>query len=137
MGTNQLMRWVGVLSAVVLGALVLAGAVLAATEVPKVTNLRATPATFCAKKSSGCANPGTTVRFTISTDARVRGDIRPRREYQGSFVEFVKNLHKGANAVRLNDSRLKPGRWTIRVQATNNVGSGPIAVTDVHVVKRK
>ena len=136
-GTSEAMRWVGALSAVVLGALVLASVVLAATEVPKVTNLRATPATFCAKKSSKCANPGTTVRFTISTDARVRGDIRPRFEYQGSFVEFVKNLHKGPNAVRLNDSRLKPGRWTIRVQATNNVGSGPIAVTDVRVVKRK
>jgi hypothetical protein len=129
------MRWVGALSAVILGVLVLSGAVLAATEVPTVTHLRATPSTFCAKKSSKCANPGTTVRFTISTDARVRGDIRPRREYQGSFVEFVKNLHQGANAVRLQDKRLKPGRWTIRVQATNNVGSGPIAVTDVHVVK--
>jgi hypothetical protein len=131
------MRWIGAFLGGLLGALVLSSAVLAATEVPTVTNLRATPQTFCAKKSSGCANPGTTVRFTISSNAKVRADIRPRFKNTSGYVEFVKQLPKGPNAVRLNDRRLTPGRWTIRVQATNNVGSGPIAVTDVFVVKKK
>jgi hypothetical protein len=131
------MRRVGVLLVVLaLGAVVWSSAGLAATEVPTVTHLRATPSTFCAKKSSTCAHPGTTVRFTISTNARVRADIRPRSEYVSGFVEFVKQLPAGPNSFRLNDKRLKKGRWTIRVQATNNVGSGPIALTDVHVVKR-
>jgi hypothetical protein len=107
----------------------------AATEVPKVTNLRAVPKQFCAKRTSSCQHPGTDVRFTISTNAKVRCDIRPRYENTGSFVEFVKQLKKGPNSVHIQDSRLRKGRWTIRVQATNNVGTGPIAVTDVRVVK--
>jgi len=130
------MRWVAVLAAVVLGVLVWSTAGLAATQVPTVTNLTTNPSTFCAKQSSRCRHPGTQVSFKISTNAHVRGDIRPRFEYDGSFVEFVKDLHAGTNTVRLNDNRLRPGRWTIRVQARNNVGSGAIAVTDVHVVKR-
>lgn len=121
-------RRVVVLLAVLVAGLAFAATVLAATEVPTVTNLRATPARF----RSGA---GTTVRFTVSTKAKVRADIRPRFENTSGFVEFVKKLGKGANSVRLQDSRLTPGRWTIRVQATNNVGTGPIAVTDVHVVK--
>jgi hypothetical protein len=129
------MRWIAILAAAVLAALMWTGAVRAATEVPKITNLRATPSRFCAKRSSTCAHPGTTVKFTISSRARVRCDIRPRFENVPGYVEFVKRLPRGANAVRINDSRLTKGRWTIRVQGTNNVGSGGIAVTDVHVTK--
>lgn len=119
-----------------MGALALAPAVAAApTQVPTITHLTANPARFCAKRSSTCTHPGTTVSFNVSTAAKVRGDIRPRSSYLGSFVEFVKRFPRGHNAVRLNDNRLTPGRWTIRVQATNSVGSGPIAVVDVRVVK--
>ena len=121
--------------AVIGATLAFSTAGLAATEVPKITNLRAKPARFCAKRTSTCQHPGTAVKFTVSTNAKVRCDIRPRFENDGSFVEWVKQLPRGANSVRLQDSRLRPGRWTIRVQATNNVGSGPIAVTDVRVVK--
>jgi hypothetical protein len=126
----------GIFVGVVVAVLAFAASGLAATEVPKITNLRAKPSTFCAKRTSSCTHPGTSVRFTLSTNAKVRCDIRPRSDNVGSFVEWVKKLKKGPNSVRLQDSRLHPGRWTIRVQATNNVGSGPIAVTDVHVVKR-
>jgi hypothetical protein len=129
------MRRTGIVAAVVATALLGAGVALAATHVPTVSNLRASPARFCAKPSSTCAHPGTTVKFTISTKARVRVDIRPRSENTSGFVEFVGRRPKGANSIRLNDSRLTKGRWTIRVQATNNVGSGPIALTDVRVTK--
>jgi hypothetical protein len=108
---------------------------LAATHVPTVTNLRASPARFCAKRSSTCAQPGTTVKFTISTKARVRVDIRPRFENTSGFVEFVGRRPKGANSVRLNDSRLTKGRWTLRLQGTNDVGSGGITQIDLRVVK--
>jgi len=120
---------------VVVAVLAFAAVSPAATEVPKVINLRAVPKQFCAKRTSSCQHPGTDVRFTISTNAKVRCDIRPRSENVGSFVEFVKKLKKGPNSVHIQDSRLRKGRWTIRVQATNNVGTGPIAVTDVRVVK--
>jgi hypothetical protein len=134
-GTFQTMRWVGVLVAVVLLGLVWSSAGLAATEVPTVTNLNATPSTFCAKKSSGCSHPGTRLTFKISTNATVLCDILPRFKNTYGYFEFEKKFPKGTNSVRLNDSRLKPGGWRIRVQARNNVGAGPIAIKDVRVVK--
>jgi hypothetical protein len=137
-GTFQAMRRIGIVATVVVGTMAWSSTGLAApTEVPKVTNLRAQPAPFCAKKTSRCAHPGTNVRFSISTAAKVRCDFRPRSENTFGYVEFVKQLPQGANSVRVNDKRLTPGRWTIRVQATNSVGSGPIATVDVRVVKRK
>ena len=53
----------------------------------------------------------------------------------GPLVEFVRHFSKGHHTVTLSDGRLKPDRWTLRLQATNSVGSGPITIIDVHVVK--
>jgi hypothetical protein len=129
------MRWVGVLVAVVLFGLVWSSAGLAATEVPKVTNLNARPSTFCAKRTSSCTHPGTTLTFTISTRATVLCDILPRFKNTYGYFEFEKRFPKGTSSIRLNDSRLTRGGWRIRVQARNNVGAGPIAIKDVRVVK--
>jgi hypothetical protein len=132
---------IGLLAGLVWSGGELAGGVrdarAAATQVPSVTNLRATPSKFCTRKSNRCRHPGTTVRFNVSTDAKVRGDVTPRFENVGMFVEFVKHFKRGANSIRLNDKRMTPGRWTLRLQATNNVGSGGIAETDLIVVKRR
>ena len=112
------------------------GAGLAAeTKVPTVTHLKASPAKFCAKQTWSCRHDGTHLRFNLSTDAKVRGDIRERASFTSSLVEFVKKLHKGKNDVYLHDKRLHPGKWTIRLQGTNRVGSGGIATVDVRVVK--
>jgi hypothetical protein len=35
----------------------------------------------------------------------------------------------------MNDSRFTKGRWTLKVQGLNAVGSGTIANTDFHVFK--
>jgi hypothetical protein len=126
--------------AVLLSGLVWAATGLAAEspndQVPKITNVKASPATFCAKKTAGCKNPGTTISFTLSTGATVRGDIRRRSIYRAPYVEFSKSFHQGANTIRLQDSRLVPDRWTLRLQGKNHVGSGGITLVDVRVVKR-
>jgi len=111
----------------------LAGA--ADTNVPEVTGLKANPSRFCAKRTSTCHHVGTKVSFTVSTAARVRADIRPRSRNLASFVEFVRHFSKGHHTVTMKDGRLSPDRWTLRLQATNTVGSGPITIIDVHVVK--
>jgi hypothetical protein len=131
------MRWVGIPVAVGLSGLVWAGAGLAADQpVPSITNLKATPSKFCAKPTAGCRHPGTEISFTVSSAARVRGDIRPRSVYRAPFVEFVKNFKKGANSIYMKDTRLTPDRWTLRLQGTNTTGSGNITLLDVRVVKR-
>src|SRR5437763_1961033 len=78
----------GALTFAIAGATVAFGGT-AADEVPAITHLAASPSKFCAKKSRSCTHPGTTLRFTLSTGARVRADIRPRSRYVGSYVEFV------------------------------------------------
>ncbi|HKP91641.1 MAG TPA: hypothetical protein VJT75_16865 [Thermoleophilaceae bacterium] len=129
-------RWAAVPLIAVAAVLVWAAiGVAAESNVPTVSSLHANPNTFCAKRSDTCANPGTTLRFTVDTAAKVRGVIRPRFENTGNLVLFVKQFPKGVNRVRINDSRLRPGTWVIRLQATNSVGTGGVAVLHVKVVK--
>jgi hypothetical protein len=130
------MRRAGVPLAVLAAGLVLSSSGLAEDTVPEVTGLTATPNTFCAKATARCRHPGTTVHFTVSSAAKVLGDLRPRAVNRGPLVEFSKRFPAGRNSIHVSDSRLTPGRWTLRLQGFNHVGGGPITIIDVHVVKR-
>ena len=105
------------------------------TVVPKLSHVSAKPTRFCARKTSTCRHARTKVSFTVSTNARVVGDMRPRSRFVGSLIEFRRNFKRGPNSVYIHDTRLTPDRWTIRLQATNTVGGGPIKLIDVRVVK--
>ena len=128
-------RWLPAPVVAAVALLAVAAAAFAATNVPTVSDLHARPNTFCAKKSDACSSPGTTLRFTVDSAAKVRGVIRPRFENTGNLVLFVQRFPKGVNRIRINDSRLRPGTWVIRLQGTNEVGSGGVAVLHVKVVK--
>jgi hypothetical protein len=135
MGRARTRRWFAVPLVAIATALAWTATGLAVTNVPAITHLGASPNRFCAKKTDRCKHPGTTIRFTLSTAAKVRGDIRPRHQNVGAFVEFVKQFPKGKNTVRLSDRRLTGGRWTLRLQGTNSVGTGNISLLNVQVVK--
>jgi hypothetical protein len=116
-------------------ALTAVGAHAAGQNTATITKLSATPKRFCVKRSDRCPHPGTTIRFTLSTPAKVYGDIRPRKEALASYVEFARKFPAGANSVRITDRRLTPDRWTLKLQPVNSVGaSGPTSI-DVRVVK--
>ncbi len=116
--------------------LAFAGAGLAATDnVPTVSHLTASPDRFCVKHSRRCRRPGTRLSFRVSTAAKVRGDIRPRNANLAPYPEFDRSFPRGENSVHFNDRRLYRGRWTFRIQGMNRVGSGGIALVDVHVVR--
>ena|SRR5437763_16526204 len=126
-------RRVALVVAIALALAVIAVARAAPTQVPETTNLKAHPSTFCVR---GCTNPGTKITFEISTGAKVNADIRPRSSNLASYVEFHrKHFPAGKNSFRLADTRLSPGRWTLKLQAINSVGAGTTAITTVHVVK--
>ncbi|MFL5782879.1 MAG: hypothetical protein ACJ760_16295 [Thermoleophilaceae bacterium] len=128
-------NWIAAPVGALVTALALVATALAASNVPTVKDLHANPNRFCAKRSDGCSHPGTTIRFTVDTAAKVRGVIRPRFEPTGNLVEFNKQFPAGTNHVRVNDTRLRPGTWVLRLQGTNAVGTGGVAVLHVHVVK--
>ena len=112
-----------------------AGSGAAATQVPKITNLTVTPARFCVQQSSSCSSTGTTVRFNISSKAFVRGNMWPRFRNEAGFRVLRRQFHVGTNSFQLSDTRLTPGKWTLKLQGRNNVGSGTTANIDVRVVK--
>jgi hypothetical protein len=111
------------------------GAYAADQDVAKLTNLTATPNHFCAKKSSSCAHPGTTIHFRLSTPAKVYADIRPRKTNLQGYTEFARRFPAGPNSARINDRRLTPGRWTLKLQPVNSVGANGPTTLDVRVVK--
>ena len=125
------------LAGVAASVAVTAVAATAADEnVPKFSNLSAKPARFCAKSSDKCARTGTTIRFTISTAAKVTGDIRPRKSNIYGYTEFrQRKFPAGANSVRLNDNRLTTGRWTFRLLGLNSVGMSGPALVDLRVIR--
>jgi hypothetical protein len=129
---NRFCRRIVLGSAVTALMLFAALASAAPTQVPEVSNLTAQPARFCAKS---CSNPGTTLHFKISTAATVTANMWPRSRNIAGYFEFRRHFHAGANSTRLTDNRLTPGRWTVKLQGVNAVGSGTTAITDVRVVK--
>ena len=128
---------------ITLGALVAAVATTAvvahaADNVPAFSNVSARPAKFCAKSSSSCSTTGTTIRFTLSTPAKVIADIRPRtgkRRNDWGYREFTRRFPAGRNSVHVNDTRLTTGRWTFRLQGVNSVGASGPTVINVRVIK--
>jgi hypothetical protein len=112
-----------------------AAVAFAASDTARLTNLTATPKRFCAKRSDTCARPGTTLRFRLSTPAKVVADIRPRSSNILGYTEFNRRFPAGPNSVRVNDSRLTPGRWTFKLQAINSVGASGPTILDVRVIK--
>ena len=128
--------WTTTVGAALAVALAWSASGLAAENVPVSSDAAAHPNQFCVGKSSDCSHPGTRFSFRISTPAKVRIDARPRSgQYRYGFVELVRHFSAGAHSVRINDTRMKPGRWEIRVQGTNSVGHGTLARVVVRVVK--
>ena len=107
----------------------------AAENVISPTNVTASPKRFCARASDSCGGTGTTIRFRLATPAKVRAHIRPRRNLKGGYPVANRRFPAGANSFRINDRRLTKGRWTVNIQAVNDVGAGGPATIDVFVIK--
>jgi hypothetical protein len=120
----------------VAGLLAVAAAGAHAADQPaKITKTSATPKRFCVKKSNTCKHPGTTIRFTLSTPAKVYGDARSRKSNCCGFVAFARKFPAGANSIRLNDGRLTTGHWTLKLMAVNSVVASSPANIELQVVK--
>jgi hypothetical protein len=107
----------------------------AQTTVPELEILSASPSRFCVKQSSTCGQTGTTVRFKLSRAAFVRGNVWPRFRNAAGYRVLRRQFNAGTNTFRLSDARMTPGRWTLKLQGRNNVGSGTTDNIDVRVVK--
>jgi hypothetical protein len=122
-------------SAVGLLAVTAVCAYAAGGNVATLSKLSATPKRFCVKRSDRCPHPGTTIHFTLSTPAKVYGDMHPRSSNIGGYVVLARKFPAGANTARIADRRLTPDRWTLKLQPVNSVGASGPTTLDVRVVK--
>lgn len=101
---------------------------------PKVSNLRTNPSKFCTNKTKNCHKRGTRVRFTLSEAAKVRADAVRKGH---SRKAFEKQLGSGKQTVKFSGHGLKPGRYTLKVRATDASGNTSKTYTTKFRVKKK
>jgi plastocyanin len=104
---------------------------------PKITAVSANPASFCTNKSQTCTKRGTTVKLTLSEAASVKGSVKPAGTKKPFVQVFKKQLGKGKRSVAYSGSGLKPGKYVLRLGATDAAGNHSKPVTIAVTVKNK
>ena len=90
---------------------------------PTISGLKAQPGTLCTKQTSTCKHPGTHVKFTLSEDAGVKAAVKPDGTKKPFTQVFTAKGHKGKNDVKWGAKGLKPGKYVLRLQATDLNGN--------------
>jgi plastocyanin len=102
------------------------------TTAPAITGVKAKGGQTCSGRARHCKPRPTTIRFTLSEDARVR-IVAPGRK--GATV--TRAAHSGTNTVKLSARRLPPGRYRLRLSATDAAGNGSPTLHARVTVKRR
>jgi plastocyanin len=106
------------------------------TTPPAISALEAKPAKFCTNKSQTCTKRGTHIAFTLSEAARVTADRRAKGS--NGFVRiFTKQLPAGQRSVKFSGKGLKPGKYVLRLIATDAAGNASKPATAGFTVKKK
>ena len=103
---------------------------------PKISGLKAKPGTLCTKKTSNCKHPGTHINFTLSEDATVRGAVKPDGSKKKFAQVFKRSGHKGKNSFKWGAKGLKPGKYVLRLQATDANGNKSSPKTTKFTVRK-
>jgi plastocyanin len=100
------------------------------TTVPGITGLKATGGLKCKPRTKKCRGRPTTVRFNLSEDAQVKIEAagRTRATLAG---------HTGANAAKLSTKKLPPGKYTLKLTATDAAGNASKPAQTKVTVKRR
>ena len=88
---------------------------------PSLTRLSASPARFCVP-GRRCRHAGTRFRFRLSEASRVRGSIATVRRPGRRLRRLSARLGAGTRSIRFRGRGLSPGRYLVRLQATDDGG---------------
>ena len=98
------------------------------TTAPKLSKVSATGGRKCKKGQKKCKGRPTTLRFNLSEAATVKVKA-PKHP----AANTTRAGHAGSNAIKFSTSKLPPGKWTLKVTATDSVGNTspvkPVIVT--------
>jgi plastocyanin len=88
------------------------------TTAPAITGASATGGRKCKPGAKHCKAKPTTVRFTLSEDARVKLTV-PKHP----AANVTRAFKAGARSVKLSVKKLPPGKYTVKLSATDAAGN--------------
>ena len=101
------------------------------TTPPALSKVSATGGRKCKKGQKKCKGRPTTLRFNLSEAATVKVKA-PKHP----AANTTRAGHAGSNAIKFSTSKLPPGKWTLKVTATDSVGNtSPVKPVTVTVKK--
>jgi plastocyanin len=101
------------------------------TTAPAISKLSATPGRKCKKGQKHCKGRPTALHLKLSEAATVKVTV-PKR----ASANVTRAGHKGSNTINFSTSKLPPGKWTLKVSATDAAGNtSPVKPVTVTVKK--
>ena len=99
------------------------------TTAPKLTGLKASGGRKCKKGAKKCKPRPTVLRFKLSEAAKVKVRVAKHKA-----ANTTRSGKAGSNTIKLSTKKLPPGKWTIRLTATDAAGnSSPAKPVTVRV----
>ena len=94
------------------------------TTAPKLTGLKGTGGRKCKKGAKKCKPKPTVLRFKLSEAATVK--VRAPKHKAANTTRSGK---AGSNTIKLSTKKLPPGKWTVKLTATDAAGNSSAAKT--------
>ena len=88
------------------------------TTAPAFSKVSATGGRKCKRGARKCKPKPTTVRFTLSEDASVKLTVAKR-----PAANVTRSFKAGARSIKLSVKKLPPGKWTLKLTATDAAGN--------------
>jgi plastocyanin len=99
------------------------------TTAPALTKVSANGGRKCKPGAKHCKPKPTTIRFTLSEDARMKLTVP---KHPGAHV--TRSFKAGARSVKLSVKKLPPGKYTVKLTATDAAGNAsPVTPVKVKV----
>ena len=104
------------------------------TTPPEITGLTARGGRTCSRaaRRKGCRPVPTTLRYTLSEDATLKLSVRGR-----PAASTTKTGKAGANKLLISTRKLPPGRWTVKLTATDAAGNASAPASAKVTVRRR
>jgi plastocyanin len=101
------------------------------TTAPAITGLSAKGGRKCKRGASHCKPAPTVVKFTLSEDAQLKLEV-PKHP----AANVTRAVKAGTNSVKISTAKLPPGKYVVKVTATDSAGNASPPAKATVKVKR-
>jgi plastocyanin len=101
------------------------------TTAPKLSKVSATGGRKCKKGQKNCKGKQTVLRFNLSEPATVKVRVPKHKA-----ANVTRSLKAGSNTIKFSTGKLPPGKWTLKLSASDSSGNtSPVKPVTVKVKK--